>query len=68
MIIIEVDVENEKSKVIIEGKLARISAELVTAIKSIHDSMVKSTPSIYQNLAHFTVVESVKMALDLIDD
>ena len=66
MIIIEVD--KEKTKVLIDGKPARIGAELVAAIKAVHDSMVKNTPSIYQNLAHFTVVESVKTALDLIDD
>lgn len=66
MIIIEVD--KEKTKVLIDEKPARIGAELVTAIKAVHDSMVENTPSIYQNLAHFTVVESVKMALDLIDD
>lgn len=66
MLIIEVD--KEKCKVLVEGNSARVNAELVTAIKCFHDEVVKNTPSIFQELAHITTVESVKIALDLIDD
>ena len=66
MLIIKVD--KDKCKVLIDGKPAQINAELVIAIKAFHDSVVKDTASIYQNIAHLTAVESVKMALDLISD
>ena len=68
MIIIKVDADNDKCEVSIKGKPAHVCAELVTAIKAFHDSMTKNTPLIYQNLAHVTVRESVKIALNLIDD
>lgn len=66
MLIIEVD--KEKCKLVVEGNPVRVNAELVTAIKCFHDDVVKNTPSMFQNVAHLTTVESVKMALDLIDD
>lgn len=66
MLIIEVD--KEKYKLVVEGNPVRVNAELVTAIKCFHDYVVRNTPSMFQNVAHLTTVESVKMALDLIDD
>lgn len=66
MLIIEVD--KEKVKLVVEGNPVRVNAELVTAIKAFHDDVVKNTPSIFQELAYITTIESVKMALDLIDD